>query len=168
VGGHSRHRPRAGGFPVNQLRTHRHRTAVLAEPENRCLVVSTLRKYALEPNRKTKKKDVVWFRAQHEQTTDRLRRHLDRVTGYEAPIKTDPRPQLVYGFPDDLAERLWSSRSSKAMPVILTPKRSSDVGCVRHGMQAKRVHVPLPERAQDRRARGGDKEDRVHLERNAQ
>src|SRR3979490_940431 len=55
--------PRAGGFPVTNIRntTSPHWRGWL-KPENRCLVpANSFAEYAPEPNPETKKKDVVWF-----------------------------------------------------------------------------------------------------------
>jgi putative SOS response-associated peptidase YedK len=55
--------PRAGGFPVTNIRntTSPHWRGWL-KPENRCLVsFNSFAEYAPEPNPETKKKDVVWF-----------------------------------------------------------------------------------------------------------
>jgi putative SOS response-associated peptidase YedK len=55
--------PRAGGFPVTNIRntTSSHWRGWL-KPENRCLVpANSFAEYAPEPNPATGKKDVVWF-----------------------------------------------------------------------------------------------------------
>jgi putative SOS response-associated peptidase YedK len=55
--------PRAGGFPVTNIRntTSPHWCGWL-KPESRCLVpANSFAEYAPEPNPETKKKDVVWF-----------------------------------------------------------------------------------------------------------
>src|SRR6266478_5436130 len=55
--------PRAGGFPVTNIRntTSPHWRGWL-KPENRCLVpANSFAEYAPEPNPETKKNDVVWF-----------------------------------------------------------------------------------------------------------
>ncbi|MFY9954118.1 SOS response-associated peptidase family protein, partial [Bradyrhizobium sp.] len=55
--------PRAGGFPVTNIRntTSPHWRGWL-KPESRCLVpANSFAEYAPEPNPETKKKDVVWF-----------------------------------------------------------------------------------------------------------
>ena len=55
--------PRAGGFPVTNIRsTSSPHWRGWLRPENRCLVpANTFAEYAPEMNPLTKKKDVVWF-----------------------------------------------------------------------------------------------------------
>ena len=55
--------PRAGGFPVTNIRnTSSPHWRMWLKPENRCLVpANSFAEYAPEPNPETKKKDVVWF-----------------------------------------------------------------------------------------------------------
>ena len=55
--------PRAGGFPVTNIRnTASPHWRGWLKPENRCLVpVNSFSEYAPEPNPNTGKKDVVWF-----------------------------------------------------------------------------------------------------------
>jgi putative SOS response-associated peptidase YedK len=55
--------PRAGGFPVTNIRnTSSPHWRGWLKPENRCLVpFNSFAEYAPEPNPETKKKDVVWF-----------------------------------------------------------------------------------------------------------
>ena len=100
--------PRTGGPPVTNIRntTSPHWRGWL-KPENRCLVpFNSFAEYAPEPNPETKKKDVVWFALNDDQTADRLRWHLDRVQRRPwHEVETDPRPSPRLRLPDDRAER---------------------------------------------------------------
>jgi len=93
--------PRAGGFPVTNIRntTSPHWRAWL-KPESRCLVpANSFAEYAPEPNPDTKKKDVVWFALNDD-------RPLTAFAGIWAEFRGDrgtkskpvPGPHLVYGF----------------------------------------------------------------------
>src|SRR5258707_8402108 len=55
--------PRAGGFPVTNIRnTPSPHSRGWLKPESRCLVPgNSFAAYALEPNPATGKKDIVWF-----------------------------------------------------------------------------------------------------------
>src|SRR6266852_6245498 len=99
--------PRAGGFPVTNIRntTSPHWRGWL-RPENRCLVpANSFAEYAPEPNLATKKKDVVWFALNDD-------RPLFAFAGIWTEFRGDrgtkskpiPCPHLVYGF-HHLAER---------------------------------------------------------------
>src|SRR5450631_390127 len=82
--------PRAGGFPVTNIRntTSPHWRGWL-KPENRWLVPSnSFAEYAPEPNPETRKKDVVWVRAQRGPAAVRLRGHLDRIQGRQPMMRS--------------------------------------------------------------------------------
>jgi putative SOS response-associated peptidase YedK len=93
--------PRAGGFPVTNIRnaSSPHWRGWL-RPENRCLVpANSFAEYALEPSPVTKKKDVAWFALNED-------RPLFAFAGIWTEFRGDrgtkskpvPGPHLVYGF----------------------------------------------------------------------
>src|SRR5882724_8260325 len=100
--------PRAGGFPVTNIRnTSSPHWRAWLKPENRCLVpFNSFAECAPEPNPETKKKDVVWF-ALHDD------RPLTAFAGIWTKFKgdrgtkseTDSRPPSRLWGPDDVAER---------------------------------------------------------------
>src|SRR6266478_2282531 len=100
--------PRAGGFPVTNIRntTSPHWRGWL-KPENRCLVpANSFAEYAPEPNPETKKKGRRMVRAERRPTAVRLRRDLDRIQGRPRhQVKADPRPSTGLRLPDDGPER---------------------------------------------------------------
>jgi putative SOS response-associated peptidase YedK len=115
--------PRAGGFPVTNIRntTSPHWRAWL-KPESRCLVpFNSFAEYAPEPNPETKKKDVVWFALNDD-------RPLTAFAGIWTEFEGDrgtkskpiPGPHLVYGFLTTAPNAIVEPIHPKAMPVILT------------------------------------------------
>jgi putative SOS response-associated peptidase YedK len=108
--------PRAGGFPVTNIRnTSSPHWRAWLKPENRCLVpFNSFAEYAPEPNPETKKKDVVWF-AQNED------RPLFAFAGIWTEFRGDrgtkskpiPGPHLVYGFLTTSPNAIRRADSSK-------------------------------------------------------
>ena len=98
--------PRAGGFPVTNIRntTSPHWRGWL-KPENRCLVqqLCGIRARAKPRNQKERRRLV---RAERRSAAVRLCRDLDRVQRrprYE--VQADPRPSPCLRLPDDVTER---------------------------------------------------------------
>jgi hypothetical protein len=97
--------PLNGGPPVTNTASPHWRGRL--KPENRCLVpANSFAEHAPEPNPETKKKDVVWIALNDD-------RPLFAFGGIWTEFKGDrgtkskpiPGPHLVYGFPEDHAER---------------------------------------------------------------
>ena len=118
--------PRAGGFPVTNIRnTSSPHWRAWLKPESRCLVpANSFAEYAPEPNPETKKKDVVWFALNDD-------RPLFAFGGIWSEFKGDrgtkskpiPGPHLVYGFLTTAPNPVVEPIHPKAMPVILRPRR---------------------------------------------
>jgi hypothetical protein len=97
--------PRAGGFPVTNIRnTSSPHWRAWLKPESRCLVpFNSFAEYAPEPNPETKKKDVVWFALNDDRPLFRLRWDLDRVQRRARhEVKAYPWPAPRVRFPDDV------------------------------------------------------------------
>ena len=93
--------PRAGGFPVTNIRntTSPHWRGWLM-PESRCLVpANSFAEYAREPNPATGKKDVVWFALNDERSLFAFGGLWTEFKG-DRGTKSKPilGPHLVYGF----------------------------------------------------------------------
>ena len=93
--------PRAGGFPVTNIRntTSPHWRGWL-KPESRCLVpANSFAEYAPEPNPSTGKKDVVWFALNDERPLFAFAGICTEFRG-DRGTKSKPIPgrHLVYGF----------------------------------------------------------------------
>jgi hypothetical protein len=75
--------------------------------ENRCLVpFNSFAEYAPEPNRETKKKDVVWFALNDDRPLFAFAGVWTEFRGDRgAKSRPDPRPSPSLRIPDDLAER---------------------------------------------------------------
>jgi len=91
-------------------------------PENRCLVpANSFAEYAPEPNRETKKKEVVWFALNEDR---QLFAFADVWTEYRGDRGTKskpvPGPHLVYGFLTTPAVVKPSRRSSE-LPTAAEP-----------------------------------------------
>ena len=113
--------PRAGGFPVTNIRntTSPHWRGWL-KPESRCLVpANSFAEYAPEPNPATGKKDVVWFALNDDRSLFAFGGLWTEFKGDRGTSKPIPGPHLVYGFltcNDDLYLRRYevSGRSSRS------------------------------------------------------
>jgi putative SOS response-associated peptidase YedK len=123
--------PRAGGFPVTNIRntTSPHWRGWL-KPENRCLVpANSFAEYAPEPNPETKKKDVVWFALNDD-------RPLFAFGGIWTEFRGDrgtkskpiPRPSPGLRLPDDHAER--DSRADPSQSYAGDPDDRRRTGCL--------------------------------------
>jgi putative SOS response-associated peptidase YedK len=147
--------PRAGGFPVTNIRntTSPHWRGWL-KPENRCLVpANSFAEYAPEPNPATGKKDVVWFALNDE-------RALFAFGGLWTEFKGDrvtkskpiPGPHVVYGFLTIEPNAIVEPIHPKAMPVILTTDEERDVFMRAVGRGEGPAEAPAGRCNADRRA----------------
>ena len=100
--------PRAGGFPVTNIRntTSPHWRGWL-KPESRCLVpANSFAEYAPEPNPATGKKDVVWFALNDDRPLFAFGGTLDRVQRRPRDqVETDPRTSPCLRLSHHRAER---------------------------------------------------------------
>jgi putative SOS response-associated peptidase YedK len=93
--------PRAGGFPVTNIRnTSSPHWRVWLRSENRCLVpANSFAEYAPEPNPATGKKDVVWFALNDDRPLFAFAGIWTEFRGERGTkSKPLPGPHLVYGF----------------------------------------------------------------------
>jgi putative SOS response-associated peptidase YedK len=121
--------PRAGGFPVTNIRntTSPHWRGSL-KPESRCLVpANSFAEYAPEPNPATGKKDVVWFALDDDRPLFAFAGIWTEFRGSRHEIQADPRPAPCLWFSDDRAEC-----SRRANPFEGDAGDPDDRGRVRH------------------------------------
>jgi putative SOS response-associated peptidase YedK len=139
--------PRAGGFPVTNIRntTSPH----WLKTENRCLVpVNSFAEYAPEANPETKK-DVVWFALNDD-------RPLFAFAGIGTEFKGDrgtkskpAGPHLVYGFLTTAPNAVVEPIHPKAIP-----KKKATFGCGRRGTKLRHCSGRCPMRCANDRGTG--------------
>jgi putative SOS response-associated peptidase YedK len=93
--------PKSGGPPVTNIRnTNSPHWRDWLKPENRCLVpANSFAEYAPEPNRETKKKDVVWFALNDDRPLFAFAGIIQRRPGHQ--VEADPRPSSGLRLPND-------------------------------------------------------------------